>query len=150
MIHINESEWIYTTSRSAHVCGVIPSHDFTACHPSAGTPRLPRPSPLFLWWLCGGTGRGTVCLWPTAVSHILHLAPTVKKPSHPVGNGRMVPVQRAGWSLLVTFECCLGESNHCLHLLTTCFTAGDEPMECFPGKKLLVLFFRECFHSLWS
>lgn len=136
---------------------VIFKRDFTGDYPNVSWPREARGStqtnqtfPLFLLRLCGGTVRGTVCLWPAAVSRISYLAPTEKKPFHPVGNGRTVPAQRAGWSLPVTFGRCLRESNHCLHLLTTCFTAGDEPMECFPGKKPPCSFFRECFHSLWS
>lgn len=159
LIQISESEWIHTMYGSdVCLCGVILRHDFTGDHPSVswhrgaeGSTQADQTSPLFLLQLCGGTVRGNVCLWPTAAAHILYLLPALKRLSHPVGNCRVVPVQRAGWSLPVTFEHCLRESNHCLRLLTTCFTAGDEPMECFPGKKKPPCsFFRECFHSLWS
>lgn len=128
----------------AHVCVGILQHDFTANHPNVswhreaqGRTQTDQTFPLFLVWLCGGTVRGTVCLCPTAMSCILDPAPTIKKLSHPVGNCSMVSVHGAGWSLPVTFEHWLRESSHCLHLLTICFTAGDEPMECFPGKPLL-------------
>lgn len=115
----------------AHVPGVILRHDFTGDHPNVswhreaeGSTQTNQTFPLFLLRLCGGTVRGTVCLWPTAVSHILYLAPTVEKLSHPVGNCRMVPVQRAGWSLPVTFE-------HCLQRKQPLFAFVDDLFHCW-------------------
>lgn len=127
-----------------HVCVGILQHDFTANHPNVswhreaqGRTQTGQTFPLFLTWLCGGTVRGTVCLCPTAMCPVSYTQLLQQKSCPTLWEAAAWSLHRAGWSLPMTFEHCLGESSHCLHLLTICFTAGHEPMECFPGKTLL-------------
>lgn len=118
------------------------SQDFPGGHPHMNwqraaprkQPDLPLGSSAALWWHCTLGDTPAEC-------HAFHLAPAVTKLSQPVGICRMVAVQGSGWSVPVTFEPWLRESSHCLCLLTTCFAAGHEPMESFPGKKTACSFF---------